>query len=402
MTRHCIVLILTLCGASYSIGADWLQFRGNDTTSVSPDENLPCRISDATIKWSAELPGGGLSGPIVIGERVVVTTSSGFDQNRLHVLCFSTVSGEKQWERQFWATGSTTCHEIMRVAAPTPASDGARIYALYSSNDLACLDLDGHLIWYRSLGLEYPNASNSLGMASSPVVVGETVVLQIESDAEAFAMGIHTATGMTRWKIPRERTSNWTSPAIFRGDTRDLDRVVLQSAVGLDAVAPETGEIAWSYRQGTETRPSSTVWSGTVFGVSQGLTALKPNKLGDAVDLSWSEQKLAPGSPSPVVDAGRVYVVSGKILTAGDAQTGDVVWRMRVGGNSRYWSTPLLANHHLYLFDQNGVCRVIHLGEEKGTVVSEHELGGTILCTPGAANGAIFVRSYERLWKLAD
>jgi len=38
------------------------------------------------------------------------------------------------------------CHEKTAVAAPTPASDGERIYALYSSNDVACFDLEGNLL----------------------------------------------------------------------------------------------------------------------------------------------------------------------------------------------------------------------------------------------------------------
>jgi outer membrane protein assembly factor BamB len=87
------------------------------------------------------------------------------------------------------------CHNKMCVATPTPASDGKRIFAFYSSNDVICLDLAGNLLWYRGLTFDYPNASNSLGMASSPVVVNDTLVVQVESDAEAFAVGLDTQTG---------------------------------------------------------------------------------------------------------------------------------------------------------------------------------------------------------------
>ena len=402
MTRYGIVLLLALINPLGALAGDWLQFRGNNANCVSGDKNLPRHIAQETIHWSAELPGGGLSGPIVIGDRVIVTSSSGFHQDRLHVLCFSTESGNLHWERQFWATGSTTCHEMMRVATPTPASDGERIFALYSSNDLACLDLDGRLLWYRSLALEYPNASNSLGMASSPIVVGETVILQIESDAEAFAMGVHAATGMTRWTIPRSRLSNWTSPTILGSETSELQHVVLQSQTGIDVVHPQTGEIAWSFQRNSATTPSSTVSGKTVFGVSQGLTALEANALGDDFEELWSAQKLDPGNSSPVVDENRIYVVSGNILKAGDTKTGKMIWRTRLGGDLQFWSTPLLANQHLYLFDHRGRVNVVHLGSQQGKVVSEYDLGETILCTPAASKGAIYIRSHQHLWKLAN
>ena len=81
--------------------------------------------------------------------------------------------------------------------APSPASDGKRVFALFSSNDLICLDLDGNLQWFRGLTFDHPNVSNSLGMASSPVVVGDTLVAQVENDSQSLATGIDVATGKT-------------------------------------------------------------------------------------------------------------------------------------------------------------------------------------------------------------
>ena len=41
---------------------------------------------------------------------------------------------------------------------------------LLEQRPVACLDRDGNLLWYRGLTYEYPKASNSLGMSSSPVI----------------------------------------------------------------------------------------------------------------------------------------------------------------------------------------------------------------------------------------
>src|SRR6185436_7297544 len=124
------------------------------------------------LAWKTDLPGRGLSSPIIIGDKIFVTSCSGPKQQRLHVLCFNASNGAKLWERQFWATGRTMCQPKMSVAAPTPASDGERIVAIFSSNDIVCLDLDGNLLWLRGLGRDYPNASNSVGMSSSLLLAG--------------------------------------------------------------------------------------------------------------------------------------------------------------------------------------------------------------------------------------
>src|SRR5207244_4427325 len=103
------------------------------------------------IRWKAALPGRGLSCPIITGGKVFVTACSGYMQNRLHVICFNEKTGEKLWERQLTSTGNPQCHPKTNMAAPTPATDGKAVYALFATGDLAAIDLDGTLLWYRSL-----------------------------------------------------------------------------------------------------------------------------------------------------------------------------------------------------------------------------------------------------------
>ena len=160
------LLTLTL-----SAHADWLNFRGPQGSGYAPEiSDLPETLAESTTAWKVALPGRGLGSPLLIGDRVYLTAASGPEQKQLHILCFNAADGSPVWERKFWATGRTMSHNKTNVAAPTPASDGERIYALFSSNDLICVDLDGNVKWMRGLTLDYPNASNSLGMASSPIV----------------------------------------------------------------------------------------------------------------------------------------------------------------------------------------------------------------------------------------
>ncbi len=373
---------------------DWLQFRGNAANGVSSDASVPTELSGETIQWKIDLPGRGLSGPIAVGDRIFLTASSGLRELKLHTLCFDAKTGKQVWERTSLATGRTICHSKMCVATPTPASDGKRVFSFYSSNDLVCHDLEGNLLWYRGLGFENPNASNSLGMSSSPVVVGSTVIVQVESDAESFAVGLDVESGENKWRLDRPRRANWTSPTVL-GDSV----VLLQSSDGLSAVDANSGEEYWSFGDGASTVPSASVVGDLVFIPSNGMTVLKLTDGGKKFEQAWNKTNLRPSTPSPVAMDGRVYTIGSNAMSCADAVTGEIVWQLRLRGP--FSSTPIAANGHLYAFNEKGVAFVIKPGKLKGEVVSQMDLAQTILCTPAVSDGAIYVRSDASLWKLA-
>ncbi|HIF00811.1 MAG TPA: pyrrolo-quinoline quinone [Planctomycetes bacterium] len=380
---------------------DWRQFRGNDANSIAQGENLPTELSGGSIAWKVELPGRGLSGPIAVDQQVFLTASSGYSQDRLHILSIDAETGETQWERQFEATGRTGCHPKMCMATPTPASDGERVFAFYSSSDLICTDLAGNLQWYRGFGAEYRNASNSLGMSSSPIVIGSTVIVQAESEAEAFAAGVDTVTGETKWKIDRPRKANWTSPTILPAANGRPALALLQSSAGLSAVDPETGNVVWTFGNGASTIPSSLVVDGTVVIPSNGLTTIRPSSDGTTFEDVWKSSNLGPSTPSPVVINGLTITVnSAGALSAGDMATGKRLWQLRLKG--KFSGTPLASNGHLFFFNEAGYAFVVRPEREKGEIVSELDLAETILCSPAASDNALYVRSDGHLWKFSE
>lgn len=383
--------------------ADWPQFRGADSNSVSADAPPPVDLSDIekVTAWKAELPGRGPSSPIVVHGRVIVTCSSGPNQDRLHVLCFDAASGEKLWERQFWATGRTLTHPTSANAAPTPASDGNLIFAFYSSNDLACLDLEGNLKWFRGLAHDYPHAGNDVGMSSSPVVVGDVVIAQVDCQGDSFATGIDKKTGETRWRIARPRESSWSSPAVMRGDAPGGDVVLLQSPAGLTAHRPNTGEPLWSYDVPCDGISSSAAVDGIVYVPSKGMTALRPSGSGEP-EIVWNAQNLQPGAASVVVGDDRLYIINRSgVCTCASAKDGEILWRLRLDGD--FWGTGVLAGGRLYCVSQKGNIQVVQPSADgkSGEIVGTGQLDGTIQCSPAVADGAMYVRSDGHLWKIA-
>jgi outer membrane protein assembly factor BamB len=432
-----IVAAGAVVGVALWGGADWRQFRGPDARGVAASESLPVAWNDGkngdreNIAWKIELPGRGPSSPIVVAGRVVVTCSSGVHQDRLHVLCVDAATGARLWHRQFWATGRTLCHPTSANAAPTPSSDGQRIFAFYSSNDLICLDLQGNLNWYRGLAFDYPHAGNDAGMASSPLVIGKTVVVQVENQGDSFAAGIDVETGRNRWRMARKRDASWASPAPLLGPALGRSLVLLQSPSGLTAVDPVTGVAAWQFDATCEGIPSPVAADGVVYVPADGITALRPprepgqseprvlfqqkrepgqskprdlcqqkREPGQAKPkVLWQQNRLKPGPASPIIYQGDIYIVnSSGVISCGAAATGKLKWRLRLKGRS--WATPVAVGKRLYVINSDGLAQVVELGR-KGRVVGTSDFGEIIQASPAVVDDAMFVRSDRHLWKIA-
>ena len=377
-----------LTSASHAV--DWPQFRGPASTGVGGAPAPGPKLAEA---WKVDLPGRGLSSPVIVGSKLFLTASSGPRQETLHVLCFDTATGKRQWERTFRATGRTMCHDKTCVAAPTVCSDGSRVFALFSSNDLFALDLDGNLLWLRGLTVDYANASNSLGMASSPIFVGGTLIVPSENDSESLTAGLDPLTGVNRWKMDRPKAANWTSPIPLG------DKAVLQSSKGLTCVDPMTGSVLWNYGDGASTIPSSVASQGVIYAPSHGLTALKPPGTGGEPQQLWRSEQINPSTGSPLVLEGKVYTLnSAGVLLQADATTGDRAWKLRLEGP--FSGSPVAAGKWIYVVNEKGLVQVVDSTAAEGEVAGKLALGETVLCTPSLADGALFVRSDAHLWRL--
>lgn len=401
---HRFILALTIVAGMVGqpAGAHWRQFRGSDNRSVSHETGLPERFDVETgehIAWKTPLPGRGASGPIVVGDRVIVTASEGVRQDRLHVLCFDAATGDRLWHRQLWATGSTVSNPFGAVAAPTPASDGELVFAFFGSNDLACFDLDGNLKWFRGLTYESPLTRNDVGMASSPLVVGDVVVVQMEAQGAPFAAGIDKKTGETTWRIDRTQGSMWTSPTLLPGETPDRDLVLLQGRDGLTAHDPRTGAVVWAFHVPCHSTSSVTADRTRVYLQADGLNALRPDRATGEAELLWHELKLGSGAPSAVVHQERVYVLRSVGIVCADARDGAVLWQLRMKGP--FWATPVLADGRLYCVNHGGLVQVVELGE-KGRIVADCMLEEGILGSPAVAPGTLYFRSNANLWKIGS
>ena len=376
----------------------WLGFRGDGTSASVSNAPVSLDVGDqGNVAWRQAMPGRSVAGPIVVGDLVVTTSSSGQDGEVLHVSGVDLQTGEVRWEQTFRATGRPFCHPTSANAAPSPASDGERIFAFFSSNDLVCLSLEGELLWYRGLGFDYPKAGNDVGMASSPVVVDGAVIVQVEAQGDSFAAAIDAETGKNLWRIDRPQTANWSSPLVIRRPD-DRNEVVIQSRQDAIAVDPRTGQTRWSSEEGGSAIPSPTASGGLLILPSDEVVALNIGASATAPEVAWRNNRLSPRNASVVATDDRLYSLKGSVLVAANLSDGEQVWQERISGLGSSWATPVVSGGRIYIFDQSGVGVVIEDRGESGEKIGEVELGEGVLGSPAIADGKLIVRGTDTLF----
>lgn len=397
LPRLAIIVFLL---AATPLHAEWTGFRG-DGTGVAAGKAPPAEWNaEKNIAWKADLPGNGVSSPIVVQGRVIVTCASGAKNDKLHVLCFDGASGKKLWERQFWATGRTLCFAPSSIAANSPAAEGDLIYAFFSSNDLVCLDVNGQLRWFRGLAVDYPQAGNDVGMASSVAATNGTVIVQSQSQGDSFVLGIDGQNGATRWRLDREKSANWASPVVLKGKQPEENLVLLSGSKGLSAHEPLTGFERWLNPKECDSISSVVPANGVIYVPGGGLRAVKYSE-NSVPEVLWSNAKINPGAASPIAHDGKVYAINRSgVLNCADAKTGEKVWDLRLKGE--FWASPVVSGNLMFVTGKEGLVQVVDLSKPvKGEVVAENKMEAELYATPAIDNGALFIRSNKTLWKIA-
>ncbi len=373
--------------------ADWTHFRGDAAGSgTSAETSLPTGFTaEAGLRWKAALPGRGVSSPVIVGRHVYLTCSSGTRDDRLHIFCFDAMTGAEKWHRQLTATGSTAAHPDTCMAAPTPAADAGGVFALFATGDLGAFSPAGDLRWYRSIVEDYPAVTNQVGMAASPVLAGDKLVVPMDNAGESFLAALDPATGKNVWRTPRPKDMNWTTPVAraVGGKTQ----VLQLGQAELVAYDLDTGKKLWAAKAGGAIPTPSLVGDKLLVPASGAtLLALTPTGAKEV----WRSPKLNTNMASPVTDGKYVYgPTSGGFVTCADFATGKVVWQERIKG--KFSASPVVGAGQLYLFAEDGMLTTLKLGD-KPEVLAESKTDGRGQATPALAGGAVFLRTDKTLY----
>lgn len=218
-----------------------VYFRHDGGVSGGNRLNLATTLTDAErLAWRRNFPPGH-STPCVVGDRVFLTTFREDDES-LATVAVNLETGRTIWRREAPADRIEPYHRVGSPAAPSPASDGHRVYVLFGSFGLLCYDLDGNEQWRRPLG----PFQDEFGTGSSPVLAGNKVVISQDHDVDSFVAAYDAASGDLVWKTARpDAVRSYSTPIIWNPGGDRATEVIVAGALRLTGYDLETGRETW-------------------------------------------------------------------------------------------------------------------------------------------------------------
>lgn len=401
---HKTALVMALAMASFLARGEtvaggndgfWPGFRGPGGSAVSPASNPPAAgdISGTGLLWKADLPLPGAGSPIVWGDRVFL---SGADTGgHGAVFAYEAKSGKLLWRGDVPLTGKPAIFdEHTTFAAPTPVTDGKRVYAVFATGAIAAFNTDGSPAWTADLGVP----EIQYGYASSPLRYKNLLIVQFdqETEGEAALVAFDAETGKIAWRAKRALGTSWCSPAVF--ETAGGPQIVAASCGGVAAYDPKDGSEIWSVRQESRDIVCTPVFAkGLVIATlgSSGTIAIRPDGKGDvsATHVAWKNDDAGADVASPVAYGDWVFVPSYAMLCL-SAADGKQAAECEVDGT--YYASPVVAGGKLYLIDREGAVTILK-ADKTLAVLGKAAVGEPVDATPALAGGRLFVRSHKRL-----
>jgi outer membrane protein assembly factor BamB len=392
----------------HSVWADnWPGWRGPTGNGLSTEKNLPVRWSvTENIRWKVPLPGAGVSAPIVWADRVFLTGSEGRLNDRLHLWCYHRDSGRLLWHCRFFGSAIPEgLYPPGGMAVPTPATDGKRVFALFGTGDLVCVDLDGRPLWVRSLAQEYGRFRNRWGMAASPILVGDQLIVQVDHWGKSYLLSVDPVTGANRWKTARQTGVNWTSPlaVTVKGKTQ-IVAVGTHTVKSYDA---RTGAELWTVGgMHEQCIITPVVEADRLFAVTgqafEAVAVRLDGRTGDVTrsNILWKARSRSANTPSPICLDGKLYFVEDNgWVNCLDTARGKTLWRERLGG--KHQASPVAGDGKLYFAGDGGVVTVVRAGP-MFEILARNDLGEQLVASPAISGGRLFIRGTKHLFCIGE
>ena len=334
LLRPLAVLALSLISFAAAVWAvDWPQWRGPArdglAVGVQPPRTFPKQLSES---WSVEV-GLGHSSPVVVGDRVYVFSRQAEQEV---VACLRLADGRQIWRKDYPAPYEVNPAAIAHGPGPkaTPVIAGERLFTFGISGILTAWDAgSGKQLWQKAFGRQFATTSPLYGVASSPIVDGDSVIVFVGGPDQGALIALHVATGSLRWSWDGDGPG-YASPVI--ANLSGSRQVITQSqtaCVGLDA---DSGELLWKLPFHTDYDQNSVtpvVYKDSVVfsGLNRGVARYRIEKQKDRwrTDKIWENKDVSLYMSSPVLSGDRLYGFSHRQkgqLFALDLTTGKTLW----------------------------------------------------------------------------
>ncbi len=421
-----IAAILCTVGliVAVAFAEDWPQWRGPNRDGVWRETGVSEKFSSPQlpIQWRAEI-GPGYCGPTVAAGRVYVTDRLVEPTQVERVHCFDAANGHPLWNYSY----ECQYDGIGYPAGPRASVliDEGRAYSLGGTGMLYCFDAaKGDVLWHRNLKDEYNIKMPIWGIAASPLVDGNRLILTIGGE-HACVIALNKTDGKELWKS-LDDPAQYSAPILIQQAGRPV--LVVWTAAAVVGLDPSNGREYWR----EEFKPTR-MPIGIITPVTDGkrlfvssfydgslMLRLTADSSGlPAVERMW--RKLGPDEihtqslhcviGTPILDGDFLYGVdSYGQLRCLDANTGERIWEDFTAVPKARWGTIHMVRHGdgVLMFNERGELLIARLTPEGFQEISRTKLiepttaqldqrGGVCWSHPALANRHIFARNDQEL-----
>ena len=404
---------LALALSNNVAAADWPEFRGSNAQGYSEATNLPLTWSaTAGLAWKAAVAGVGWSSPVVIGERIYLTSAlpvGGVEDPKadrsLHALALDAATGKPVWDVEVFTATSPRMHRKNSHASPTPVFENGRLYVHFGHLGTACLDAaTGKSIWSTQEFAYSPVH----GAGSSPVLFEDLLIFSADAETDPKVIALDKTTGNQRWAFARQSDAkkkfSFCTPLLI--DVNGQKQLISPGSGVVNALNPKDGTEIWRcyYDQGYSVVPRPVYAHGMVYVSSSYdkpvLLAIKVDGKGDVTGthVAWTIDKAVPHNPSMAVIGDELYFVADNgILTCADAKTGQIHYSERCTGPIS--ASLLVADGKLYLQDEKGLGVVVKPGKTF-QILAQNNLDERSLASYAVIGSDLLIRTEGNLYRI--
>jgi outer membrane protein assembly factor BamB len=422
--------------------SNWTSFRGNNATGIAegfPTAEVWDLEEPGDVLWKTPIPGLAHSSPIVWGDSIFLTTSTGKDDKTLRVGLYGDIEPvhdasvhrwlvyriEKRTGKVVW---SKTAHEgVPRIkrhpksthANPTPATDGEHVVALFGSEGLYCYDLSGKLLWKRDLGVLdsgfFVAPKAQWGFASSPIISGDRVFVQCDVQKGSFLAAFDIEDGKEVWRTPRKDVPTWSTPTIYSYRGRDI--LLVNGWKHIGGYDASNGEEIWRLRGGGDIPvPTPVVAHELVFitnahGPMSPIYAIRLAATGDISlkegetsnrHVAWSIRRGGAYMQTPLAYGDYLYSCRDNgVLSCYRAETGERLYQERLGlGTGGFSASPVAADGKIYFSSETGDVYVVRAGPVF-ELIAVNSFDEVVMATPAISEGTLYFRTRSNLIGIA-
>jgi len=406
--NRCLSLVAVLVLATCVSAENWSRFRGPGGAGISNEKGFPVTWTANDYKWKTPLPGLGHSSACVWGDHVFITSALDAGRVRL-VFDINAETGEILWSDRL-TSRTHEKHQLNSYASATPASDGQRVYVMFSTNEdfqVRAYDFKGQRVWQQNIGAFYNRHGHGCG--TSPIVYRDLVIVASQHDGPSSIVGLDAATGKVRWKSDRKvGLTAHSTPVVLERDGKTPQLFFSNTGDGISSLDPRNGKLVWRAAAVFTSRAvnSPVVAGNLVLAIAGGggkgkqMAAISVDQAGDvpAEKAAWIRDRNLPYVPTPLAFGKYLYLwADNGVVTCVESATGKDIWMQRVGG--KYWASPICLDGRLYNITADGEVVVLATGP-KYQLLGKTRIGEPFHGTPAVSNGRMFLRGFKNLYCL--